>query len=363
MGEELIQYKPVLIHKDMNGLIDLYQNPKSSKYTIPKKAAFSSEEIHFMAISSKYDVYISYMRVFNESTAVWKYIKPEGNEEFFSYILKPIHEAAIDRMRGMNEEKLDGRSLSDNEEDNESDHLEPALENCDYAYNFYTEFLIMYTNLEVFEFGHIEKIHNSESNEIGILKIDLDAMMKRINEQGKNLNQLILLVQNMSKHTSDPDLIIMQEDFIVRGVMRTLYKFCSGVNLMVKEIDYDKIHIHNLVHNFKRSLIKMLKLAKVHIDRTKELELITTKGIQTQDVMDYEGLELGIHLAKKTKGFLKSNNQSQVDADLNMFKCTETEIENLNAMFKSLYTHDFSSSKHVIKEFSRESHSYLQQEF
>ena len=164
----------------------------------------------------------------------------------------------------------------------------------------------------------------------------------------------------MSKHTSDADLIRMQEDFIIRGVMRTLYKFCSGVNLVVKEIDYDKIHIHNLVHNFKRSMVKMLKLAKVHIDRTKELEQITSKGIQAEDAMDYDGLDLGIHIAKKAKGVIKSNNQSQVGIDYSMFKCTESEIENLNAMFKSLYTNDFTSCKNLIKEFSRESHSYLQ---
>ena len=46
----------------------------------------------------------------------------------------------------------------------------------------------MYTNLEVFEFSHIEEIHNSESSENGTLKINFEAMLERIKVQGKNLN-------------------------------------------------------------------------------------------------------------------------------------------------------------------------------
>ena len=80
-----------------------------------------------MAVSSNYDVYISYMRVFNESTAVWKYIKPENAEKLFSYILKPVHFERMNKKRNMDEEKFDNDAPSENEDDNESDHLEPAL--------------------------------------------------------------------------------------------------------------------------------------------------------------------------------------------------------------------------------------------
>lgn len=202
----------------------------------------------------KMDAYLSFLKLFNESSEVWRYFVPgsdiKGIFDLIAY--SPIKKSDIREDSGLEDHESNPEIATD---------LIFRMKNVKYRYNFYKEFLQLYTNLEIFELSSLQSLTAENSILTKQLKV--------------NIGHMILVIDSIRNFniSTDKEINRAKEEFVLYGILRSCYKIISGINLVYNPDKYNDLEIYSL-HTALKNQLKNI------------LEALNLKGSEMQEITD-----------------------------------------------------------------------------
>lgn len=182
-----------------------------------------------------YDVYYSFLNVFNEAVDVWKFV-PLDTANYFDLIHSPHLEESKPLL----------------EADNSNSQALFTLRGMDFSALFHKQFAKLYCNLELFEYGLTKHFQN-----------DRKVILKNIQKYSKNIESLISLAGS-TRPSKDDNIQLSQKSFVLEGLLRSCLKLFSGVQLVMSagkdSENYEKSGINSVLDAFQSQASTILKL-------------------------------------------------------------------------------------------------------
>lgn len=307
-------YKPTLIYEDDDSI-------QNSILQIGKEVTDSrkfAKKLQFL----EYDILYSFLKIFNESVQVWKFI-PTENENYFDFISREYQDEEI-----MNEDG-DGDSKQESK-NNMNSRVDFTLQSMKYKYLFFTEFCKLYTNLNLFEYISDEEIKTKNQN-----------LIPDISKHSKYFSYILVFAKKISLK-KDENLMEAQRQFIIQGVLRTALKLFSGVKLITSAgkdgEKYQKTGIRQIIHNFKNEIEEMMR----------------DIGFDRNEVHEYMQILNKVIPESKTKQNNNNDYESHQYYD-------QKDIDKIITMIKKIFVKV--EQPDLGNQFNRECHKMLQTEF